>query len=127
MVATKQTCITWSAGRISQLHVVAFALASIVQTCQAADLHVATTAEEKHKRPFWSIGEGFEGSPSDYTEYVVWGIGVVGVFYYLMNPNARRNLHAVEGDEPLTTFPHEEDEPGMDNTTSEWQEKKKSL
>ena len=27
--------------------------------------------------------------------------GVIGVFYYLMNPNARRNLHQMEGDEPL--------------------------
>ena len=54
-----------------------------------------TPAELAHKRHFWSIGEGFEGSASDWTEYVVWLIGVIGVFYYLMNPNARRNLHAV--------------------------------
>jgi len=50
-------------------------------------------------RFFFSIGEGFEGTASDWTEYAVWGIGVIGVFYYMSNPNARRNLHAVEEDD----------------------------
>jgi len=59
-------------------------------------------AELAHKRHFWSIGEGFEGSASDWTEYVVWLIGVIGVFYYMANPNARRNLHAVEDDDDGT-------------------------
>jgi len=66
------------------------------------DLHKVATLEEEHQRPFWSIGEGFEGSASDYTEYIVWLIGVVGVFYYMLNPNARRNLHDVEMDQPTT-------------------------
>ena len=44
-------------------------------------------------RFFFSIGEGFEGSASDWTEYAVWLVGVVGVFYYMSNPNARRNMH----------------------------------
>lgn len=57
-----------------------------------------TPAELAHKRHFWSIGEGFEGSASDWTEYVVWLLGVAGVFYYMANPNARRNLHAIEDD-----------------------------
>ena len=41
------------------------------------------------------------GSASDWTEYVVWVIGVIGVFYYMANPNARQNWHAVldENDE----------------------------
>lgn len=60
-----------------------------------------TSAELAHKRHFFSIGEGFEGTASDWTEYVVWLIGVIGVFYYMANPNARRNLHAIEGDYPL--------------------------
>ena len=50
-------------------------------------------------RFFFSIGEGFEGSASDWTEYVVWGLGVLGVFYYMANPNARQNLHAVDDEE----------------------------
>jgi hypothetical protein len=62
-----------------------------------------TPAELHHKRHngvgFWRIGEGFEGSASDWTEYVVWLFGVCGVFYYMANPNARRNLHAIEDDE----------------------------
>ena len=56
-------------------------------------------AELAHKRHFWSIGEGFEGSASDWTEYVVWLVGVIGVFYYMANPNARQNLHAVRDDD----------------------------
>ncbi len=51
-------------------------------------------AEEKHARPFWRLGDGFEGSASDYAEYVVWSLGVIGVFVYLMSPSMRRNYHA---------------------------------
>ena len=72
------------------------ALLPWLAVARAVDLHVATTAEGKHLRPFWSIGEGFEGSASDWVEYVVWLLGVIGVFYYMMNPNMRRNLHAVD-------------------------------
>ena len=57
-------------------------------------------AEIAHKRHFFRIGDGFEGTASDWTEYVVWLIGVCGVFFYMANPNARRNLHAMEDDEP---------------------------
>ena len=56
-------------------------------------------AELAHRRHFWSIGDGFEGSASDWTEYVVWLVGVIGVFYYMSNPNARRNLHASYDDD----------------------------
>ena len=62
----------------------------------AVDLHQAATVEDKHKRPFWHLGEGFEGTASDWTEYLVWLIGVIGVLYYMFNPNARRNMHAVD-------------------------------
>ena len=86
-------------------HVV-LVLAALVHSVLAAKKEVSeqteplTPAELAHKRKFFSIGEGFEGSASDWTEYVVWVIGVIGVFYYMANPNARRNLHAVEdGDE----------------------------
>ena len=72
----------------------------------AVDLHQAATVEDKHKRPFWHLGEGFEGTASDWTEYVVWLIGVIGVLYYMFNPNARRNMHAVddEGNSEHTAY-----------------------
>ena len=62
-----------------------------------------TKAELAHKRHFFSIGEGFEGTASDWTEYAVWLVGVCGVLAYMANPNMRRNLHAVEDDEPTAS------------------------
>eukprot|EP00967_Tisochrysis_lutea_P075692 scaffold102069_cov32-Tisochrysis_lutea.AAC.1 len=49
------------------------------------------TAEEDHSRlqNFWRLGEGFEGTASDWTEYVVWLIGVIGFFFYIANPVRR--------------------------------------
>jgi len=46
------------------------------------------TAEENHFRlqNFWRLGEGFEGSASDWTEYVVWLVGVIGFLVYIGNP-----------------------------------------
>lgn len=46
------------------------------------------TAEDAHWRlqNFWRLGEGFEGSASDYTEYVVWLIGVIAFLIYVGNP-----------------------------------------
>ena len=66
----------------------------------AADVTTLATAEELHQRPFWHLGEGFVGSASDWTEYAVWLIGVIAVLAYMVNPNMRRNLHAVEDDAP---------------------------
>ena len=54
---------------------------------------------------------GFEGKASDWTEYVVWAIGVIGVFAYMMNPNMRRNLHAAEDDEPTVLRPDSDAQP----------------
>ena len=71
-------------------------LASCADKTAVAQHHPAELA---HKRHFWSIGEGFEGSASDWTEYIVWGIGVIGVFYYMSNPNARQNVYAVRDDD----------------------------
>ena len=64
-------------------------------------------AEIAHKRHFFRIGDGFEGTASDWTEYIVWVIGVIGVFYYMANPNARRNLHAEYEDEDEPDYQHE--------------------
>ena len=89
------------AGR-RDMRVVASARAPLSSLCLflsgalAVDLHQAATVEDKHKRSFWHLGEGFEGTASDWTEYLVWLIGVIGVLYYMFNPNARRNLHAVD-------------------------------
>ena len=77
----------------------AFALAAAKKEVEEQAARPLSPAELAHKRKFFSIGEGFEGSASDWTEYVVWVIGVVGVFYYMSNPNARRNLHAVQDDD----------------------------
>ena len=88
----------------------ALLMLSVTLACLASEKDVQveperklTPAELHHKRHngvgFWRIGEGFEGSASDWTEYVVWLFGVCGVFYYMANPNARRNLHAIEDDE----------------------------
>ena len=62
---------------------------------------VLSSAEITHARPFFRLGDGFEGTASDWTEYVVWVIGVIGVLCYMGNPNMRRNLYAMEGDTPL--------------------------
>ena len=62
----------------------------------AVDLHTVATVEEQHQRPFWHLGDGFEGTASDWTEYVVWLVGVIAVLYYMFNPNMRRNMHADE-------------------------------
>ena len=64
-------------------------------------------AEIAHKRHFFAIGQGFEGSASDWTEYVVWLLGVAGVFYYMANPNARRNMYAVEDDDDEPDYQHQ--------------------
>lgn len=70
---------------------VALASAAREQKSSVEQLHPAEVA---HQRYFWHIGQGFEGTASDWTEYVVWLIGVIGVFYYMANPNARRNVYA---------------------------------
>ena len=65
----------------------------------AATRHQLAPAETHHKRmqAFWTIGHGFEGTASDWTEYVVWLLGVIGVFVYMTN-HARR-LAVVELDQ----------------------------
>merc|ERR1719198_2261680 len=60
---------------------------------QRQKLAPAEIQHAKNMRFFFSIGEGFEGTASDWTEYAVWLVGVCGVFFYMANPNARRNLH----------------------------------
>lgn len=70
----------------------------------AVDLHKVATVEEQHQRPFWHLGEGFEGSSSDWTEYVVWLVGVIGVLYYMWNPNMRRNMYADVDEQEHTAY-----------------------
>eukprot|EP00962_Isochrysis_galbana_P013928 scaffold3960_cov116-Isochrysis_galbana.AAC.7 len=74
------------------------------------------TAEEHHYRlqNFWRLGEGFEGSASDWTEYAVWLLGIIAFLFYIGSSlpvfpqlpahmpgcarycaqNSRRNVHA---------------------------------
>lgn len=85
-------------ARLVACHAVAVGLCA-AREVRSQPEHTLTEAEQKHLRPFWRIGDGFEGTASDWTEYVVWLVGVIGVFYYMANPNARQNLHHT-GDEP---------------------------
>ena len=96
-------------------------------SCVGADLHRVATVEEQHERPFWSIGQGFEGSPSDYTEYFVWLIGVIGVFYYMTNPNARQNLHAADDNTPINAGQDDDwmEGPGSDAADKSKKKKRK--
>lgn len=81
--------------RVSPLLLIFCALAAAKKEVKDAvpkpKLAPAEIQHAKNMRFFFSIGEGFEGSASDWTEYAVWLIGVCGVFYYMANPNARRN------------------------------------
>ena len=65
----------------------------------AEKLTSAEIAHRKNQRFFFSIGEGFEGSASDWTEYIVWSVGVLGVFYYMSMPHMRRNPYVDDTDE----------------------------
>ena len=73
--------------------VIASAKQEVDKTTPREKLSPAEINHAKNMRFFFSIGEGFEGTASDWTEYFVWLIGVCGVFFYMANPNARRNLH----------------------------------
>lgn len=79
---------------------------AVAQLCLASGVREEgeaglSSTERDHMRgqSAFRIGEGFEGSASDWTEYVVWLVGVIGVFYYMMSPKARH----VENDEPAST------------------------
>ena len=62
---------------------------------KAASHSELSHAEKNHLRlqRFWVLGDGYEGTASDHVEYVVWLIGVIGVLFYMANPNARQNWH----------------------------------
>ena len=77
---------------------------------QESQAPALTSAELAHQRPFFRLGDGFEGTASDWTEYVVWLVGVIGVLMYMGNPNMRRNLHAMEGDTPLNERVQDDDD-----------------
>lgn len=80
------------------------------QELMPEQLTSAEIAHRKNQRFFFSIGEGFEGSASDWTEYLVWSIGVIGVFYYMSSPHARRNPY------------EDDDEGGSEEDVPRWQQ-----
>eukprot|EP00747_Dinoflagellata_sp_TGD_P168075 gnl/TRDRNA2_/TRDRNA2_193663_c0_seq1.p2 gnl/TRDRNA2_/TRDRNA2_193663_c0~~gnl/TRDRNA2_/TRDRNA2_193663_c0_seq1.p2 ORF type:complete len:116 (-),score=31.33 gnl/TRDRNA2_/TRDRNA2_193663_c0_seq1:18-323(-) len=43
----------------------------------------------------WAIGQGFEGTASDWTEYVVWLIGFLSLMWFVY----QRNLPVIDLDE----------------------------
>eukprot|EP00930_Biecheleria_cincta_P042141 TRINITY_DN28993_c0_g1_i1.p1 TRINITY_DN28993_c0_g1~~TRINITY_DN28993_c0_g1_i1.p1 ORF type:complete len:109 (+),score=29.91 TRINITY_DN28993_c0_g1_i1:39-329(+) len=45
----------------------------------------------------WAIGQGFEGTASDWTEYVVWLVGFISLIWFLY----QRNVSPFPGFEPL--------------------------
>ena len=49
----------------------------------------------------YAIGEGFEGSASDWTEYVVWSVGVAALIFYLSG-TVKINVYNID-EEPAAT------------------------
>ena len=47
----------------------------------------------------YAIGEGFEGSASDWTEYVVWSVGVAALIFYLSG-TVKINVYNID-EEPI--------------------------
>mmetsp|Transcript_116540 Transcript_116540/g.260660 ORF Transcript_116540/g.260660 Transcript_116540/m.260660 type:complete len:98 (+) Transcript_116540:131-424(+) len=37
----------------------------------------------------WSIGQGFEGTASDWTEYVVWLVGFISLVFFIWSKNVQ--------------------------------------
>ena len=53
----------------------------------------------------YAIGEGFEGSASDWTEYVVWTVGVAALIFYLSG-TVKINVYNID-EEPIKREPHQ--------------------
>ena len=91
----------------------------------ASWLHVATArrpppadaVEQKHMTEgalnAYAIGEGFEGSASDWTEYVVWSVGVAALIFYLSG-TVKINVYNID-EEPAAA-----QEPGARSRCASW-------
>ena len=53
----------------------------------------------------YAIGEGFEGTASDWTEYVVWSVGVAALIFYLSG-TVKINVYNID-EEPIKREPHQ--------------------
>ncbi len=53
----------------------------------------------------YAIGEGFEGSASDWTEYVVWSVGVAALIFYLSG-TVKINVYNID-EEPIKREPED--------------------
>mmetsp|Transcript_84251 Transcript_84251/g.255693 ORF Transcript_84251/g.255693 Transcript_84251/m.255693 type:complete len:80 (+) Transcript_84251:130-369(+) len=60
------------------------------------------TVRAQRQLSIWSIGAGFEGTASDWTEYVVCLVGFIALVWFLWS----RNVSAMP-DADLTEFPDE--------------------
>eukprot|EP00416_Gambierdiscus_australes_P021241 CAMPEP_0171066722 /NCGR_PEP_ID=MMETSP0766_2-20121228/7586_1 /TAXON_ID=439317 /ORGANISM="Gambierdiscus australes, Strain CAWD 149" /LENGTH=74 /DNA_ID=CAMNT_0011522911 /DNA_START=90 /DNA_END=314 /DNA_ORIENTATION=+ len=49
----------------------------------------------------WSIGAGFEGSASDWTEYIVWLVGFIALVWFVWS----RNVMALPDMDPVEFQP----------------------
>eukprot|EP00434_Breviolum_minutum_P021994 symbB.v1.2.019416.t1/scaffold1560.1/size111759/7 len=74
----------------------------------------ATMDDQVIQRPVGAIGQGFEGTASDWTEYVVWLVGFFALIWFIW----QRNVMALPDDD----FPAEDGE----STTAETTQPKES-
>mmetsp|Transcript_44852 Transcript_44852/g.100787 ORF Transcript_44852/g.100787 Transcript_44852/m.100787 type:complete len:80 (+) Transcript_44852:95-334(+) len=56
----------------------------------------------------WSIGQGFEGTASDWTEYVVWLVSFIALVWFVWS----RNVMALPETDPQEFLDQAADEPG---------------
>ncbi|CAL1132049.1 unnamed protein product [Cladocopium goreaui] len=71
---------------------------------------VATMDGQVIQRPvgslnIWAIGQGFEGSASDWTEYVVWLVGFFALIWFIWQRNASPPTAILQHSEQLAKSP----------------------
>eukprot|EP00929_Paragymnodinium_shiwhaense_P083186 TRINITY_DN44223_c0_g1_i1.p3 TRINITY_DN44223_c0_g1~~TRINITY_DN44223_c0_g1_i1.p3 ORF type:complete len:104 (+),score=32.60 TRINITY_DN44223_c0_g1_i1:73-384(+) len=73
----------------------------------------------------WAIGQGFEGTASDWTEYVVWLVGFISLIWFLWS----RNVPYLEEDDIdrmlLEESGDEDDAEGDEDEPAQGSEEKK--
>ena len=57
----------------------------------------------------YSIGDGFEGTASDWTEYIVWSVGVLALIYYFSGV-VKIDVHAKLPDDADLAPPEDDDD-----------------
>lgn len=92
LVAVCRSAMRWDRGRLLESLWVFFGAVCAFDTDDEFDTadegmkqEVAREEIEGLTKPLkaYSIGEGFEGTASDWTEYIVWSVGVAALIFYL--------------------------------------------